>query len=115
MFVVVYIKSAEKYVVIPEKWVYNVNQELLKNKGVNRNRDILVFWSLNGLVDDKPNLEYPPNFHIEKSQEFPLPAGVREACYIARPIRYISKEKLYIKFKQKLLAYTRFEHFFSSH
>lgn len=92
MFVVVYIKSANKYVVVPEKWIFDINQELLKNKGVNGNRDVLVFWSLDGLVDDKPNEEFAPNFHLEKAQAFPLPSGVKEACYIARLVRYFGKK-----------------------
>lgn len=91
MFVAVYIKSAEKYVVVPENWIHDINQELLKNKGVNRNRDVLVFWSLDGLVDDIPNNEYTPNFNLDKLQVFPLPSGVKEACYVARLIRYFGK------------------------
>lgn len=93
MFVVVYIKSAQKYVVVPENWIYDINQELLKNKGVNRNRDVLVFWSLNGLIDGKPNEEYTPNFHVQKSIAFPLPNDLKEACYIARLVRYFGKNK----------------------
>lgn len=98
MFVVVYIKSAKKFVIVPENWIFDINQELLKNKGVNANRDILVFWSLNGLIDDKPNGQYPPNFCLEKTQVFPLPSGVHETCFIARSIRYFGKKKLYVKF-----------------
>lgn len=93
MFVVVYIKAAKKYVVVPENWIFDINQELLKNKGVNGNRDVLIFWSLDGIVDDKPNDEYAPNFHLEKSNEYPLPAGVKEACYVARLKRYFGKKK----------------------
>lgn len=92
MFVVVHIKSAKKNVVVPENWIYDINQELLKNKGVNGNRDILVFWSLDGLVDDIPNDEYAPNFTVEKAEAFPLPSGVKEACYIARMVRYFGKK-----------------------
>lgn len=95
MFVVIYIKSVKKNVVVPEKWIHDINQELLKNKGVNKNRDVLVFWSLDGLIDDKPNEEFAPNFHAEKLEAFPLPAGVKEACYHARLIRYFDKKTCY--------------------
>lgn len=96
MFVVVFIKSARKYVVVPESWIYDIDRELLKNKGVNRNRDVLVFWSLIGLVDGKPNEAYEPNFHVEKATEFPLPNDVKEACFISRLIRYFGKKKSYL-------------------
>lgn len=94
MFVVVYIKSVKKNVVVPENWIYDINQELLKNKGVNKNRDVLVYWSVDGLIDDVPNGDYIPNFQAEKSEAFPLPAGVKEACYHARLIRYFGKKTM---------------------
>lgn len=98
MFVVVFIKSVSKYVVIPEEWIFDVNEEQLKNKGVNSNRDVLVFWSTSGIKNDgQPDATYAPNFLIPKSSVFPPPND--EACYLARTIHYYGKsvrKKLWI-------------------
>lgn len=79
------------HVVVPENWIYDISQELLKNQGVNSNRDVLVFWSEKGLVDGTPNEGYSPNFDISKASIFPPPNNTEEACYIARLIRYFGK------------------------
>lgn len=92
MFVVIFIKfPIEKYVVVPEEWIYDINEELLKNRGVNTNRDVCVFWSKHG-IDDKsqPRADFAPNFTLPKENVFPPQND--EACYIARIIRYNGKK-----------------------
>lgn len=91
MFVVVYLKLCKVYVVVPESWIYDVNQELLKNQGVNCNRDVLVFWSKKGLIDDQPNENYAPNFLSNKESTFPPSNNVEEACYVGRLIKYFGE------------------------
>lgn len=81
MFVVVLIKCAKEYVVVPEEWIYGVNLESLLNNGVNSNRDMLIFWST--------NIRNVPNFMLEKSLEFPPTND--QACYLVRVIRYYGK------------------------
>lgn len=90
MFVVVHLKLCKKRIVVPENWLFDVNQELLKNQGVNSNRDVLIFWSKNGLVDDEPSVEFEPNFQLDKATTFP-PPNTEAACYIGRIIRYFGK------------------------
>lgn len=90
MFVVVLIKSEKKYIIVPEEWIYDINEELLKNKGVNSNRDVLIFWSQNGVgPDGKPDATYAPNFSLSKSSIYPPPNF--EAVYVARIIRYFGR------------------------
>lgn len=81
MIVEVFIKCANKYIVIPEKWIYDVNLESLETYGVNSNRNMLIFWS--------KNFQEEPNFAMEKSSDFP--SANDRACYLARMIRYFGK------------------------
>lgn len=90
MFVVVFIKAAKKKIVIPEEWIYDVNQELLKNKGVNSNREVLVFWSKSAIdANGWPNSMHTPNFLAAKSVDFPPEND--EACYHVRVIHYFGE------------------------
>lgn len=67
-----------------------MNQELLKNKGVNSNRDVLIFWSKSAIgIDGIPNAMHGPNFSAAKSVNFP-PSN-DEGCYLARAIHYFGK------------------------
>lgn len=92
MFVVVLLKAIKKYIVVPEQWIYDVNEELLKNNGVNSNRDVLVFWSKNGVgINSCPDTNYAPNFLLEKSTIYPPPNDLIGACYIGRAIHYYGK------------------------
>lgn len=87
MFVVVLIKSLKRYVVVPEEWVFDINEQSLKNNGVNRNRNVLMFWSENGIGNDnEPDHEYKPNFTLKKETVFPPPDG--QGCYIVRMIHF---------------------------
>lgn len=92
MFVLIYIKEIKKRVIVPEEWIFDQNEECLKNNGVNRNRDVLVYWSNNGVdVNGCPDGSYPPNFHVEVVNVHPPPNDIVEACYIARTLHYFGK------------------------
>lgn len=93
MFVVVLIKVVKKYVVIPESWIYDVSEEKLKNNGVNRNQDVLIFWSNDAIgEDERPDGEYEPNFNLEILSVHPPTNGIAHGCYIGRIIRYFGKK-----------------------
>lgn len=67
-----------------------MNQELLKNKGVNPNRDQLIYWSNLAIgIGGVPNVLHVPNFLAPKSVVFP-PSN-DEACYVARTTHYFGK------------------------
>lgn len=91
MFVVVKLDSCKLKIVVPESWVYDINQELLRNQGVNSNRPVLVYWSKNGYIGDVPDESHPANFHLNKATQFPPANGTDEACYTARLIRYFGE------------------------
>lgn len=94
MFAVVLLKIPKKYVVVPEVWIYDINEEKLKNNGVNRNQDVLVFWSEDGIDEnDRPNSSIEPNFDSEILSIHPPTNGITEDCYIGRVIRYYGKKK----------------------
>lgn len=82
MFVVVFLKEIQVFITVVEEWLFDVNEEKLKNRGSNPNHDVLLFWSEKGLIDGVPDANYPPNFTLEKSAIFPPQNG--EACYIGR-------------------------------
>lgn len=86
MFVVVYLKDAKKNIIVPEEWIFDLDEQKLKNHGANSNQNYLVFWSYYGIYgdDDIPNAAYEPNFFLDKMVEYPPPHGVAECCYIGR-------------------------------
>lgn len=97
MFVVVYLTVSKKHIAVPETWIYNINQELLKNHGVNSNRNVLIFWSKKGFVDGKPNEEFSPNFQLDRATAFPPQNNEEEACYIGRLKKYFGKYHIKVK------------------
>lgn len=91
MYLVVYIKAARKNIVIPEKWCFDIDEEKLKNRGVNSNQDIRIFWSEIGVdIHGQPDCEYTPKFDLYLANQFPPEIGL-EACYIGRSKHYYSK------------------------
>lgn len=93
MFVVVYLKEIKKRVIVPEKWIFDQNEEYLKNNGVNRNRDVLVYWSNDGVdANGCPDENYAANFRADKVNDHPPPNNIVESCYIARTLRYFGEQ-----------------------
>lgn len=89
MFVKIYIKATKQTVVIPEEWVYGIDEEVLKNRGVNSNQDVRIFWSENGVINGQPDGAFKPNFSLPLCSEFPPTNG--EGCYLARQLHYYGK------------------------
>lgn len=90
MFVKAFIPSVKMNIVIPEEWVFDVNQQLLKNNGVNSNRDVLIYWSKSAIgIDGIPDAMHVPNFSATKSVVFP--PTTEEACYLARTTHYFGE------------------------
>lgn len=52
MFVVVFLNGIKKYIPIVEEWIFDIDEQSLKNNGVNSNRNVLIFYSINGINDD---------------------------------------------------------------
>lgn len=91
MLVVVYLSDAKQYTVVPEEFIYQLNERNLKNLGLNRNQSRLIYFS--GDVFEQLNrnevFEPPqPNFNLEVSFEYPLPNNLNETCFIGRLIKF---------------------------
>lgn len=83
MFVVVFLTKVKKRIVIPEQWIFDLNQQSLKNYGVNSNRNVLIFWSNSAKdADNRPDVSYAPNFTAPFSNAYPPLHD--QACYLAR-------------------------------
>lgn len=98
MFVLIYLSGIKKRVIVPEEWIFDQNEEYLKNNGVNRNRDVLVYWSNVGVdANDCPNGNYLPNFHAERANVHPPTNDIIEACYIGRTLHYFGEKNFGIR------------------
>lgn len=92
MYVTVYLKVPKVYIVVPEKWLFDIDEEKLKNKGVNSNQNTRIFWSSIGVDNHgRPCSDYAPKFHIDEAKEYPPEKGLKEACYIGRTKSYYSE------------------------
>lgn len=82
MFVVVYLIDSKVHIIIPEKWICDLNEENLKNNGANTSRKHRVFWS-NLAVDENgvPNTSYEPNFRLDVTAAYPPLNEIFETCY----------------------------------
>lgn len=81
-FALVRLDDVKKHVVVREDFVYDLNQEKLKNYGVNRNQKYRVFWS----NDEKCQTA---NFNANLSSVHPPIEN--EACYNATLYRFYCK------------------------
>lgn len=88
MFVVVFVKSVKKKFIVPEQWIYGVDEESLKNNGVNSNKSVLIFWSDSIDADGYPDATFTPNFTAPNSMKFPPPKPNKQACYVGRSTQY---------------------------
>lgn len=81
-FVVVFLMKPKKYVVVPENFIFDLDQTKLKNIGANRNQNFKIFWSNIGN-------DVQPNFNAEESEIYP--PNIIEACYIGRVYKFYSE------------------------
>lgn len=89
MFVTVFLVEARAHIVIPQKFVYELNQMNLCNNGINTNQNRRIFFStqlLNALENGEVihENEYAPNFNLPITGNYPLPDDMLETCFIAR-------------------------------
>lgn len=89
MFVVVFLIEPKVHVIVPEQFIFDLNEESLKNVGKNGNFHYKIFWSENALtVDGAPDSGYKPNFDSPESKVFP-PIG--SACYVGKLKKFCSE------------------------
>lgn len=92
MFVVMFLVKPKKYIIVPEEFILDLNEQKLRNYGTNIYQKFLVFWS-NAALDENqiPRCDYEPNFYLEPTDEFPPPLNIIETCYIGRTIKFFGK------------------------
>lgn len=92
MFVVVFLRDANCYTVVPEEFILDVNEKTVKNYGINRNQHRRIFFSKEWFENQviKVNLEqqFVPNFDLPYTAVYPLPIHMGETCYIGRMIKF---------------------------
>lgn len=95
MLVIVYLQDAKCYTIVPEEFIYSLDERSLKNNGLNRNQNRLIFFSREWFekMDQNESIdqEYKPNFHRPITGNYPLPDDLNETCFIGRMIHYEGK------------------------
>ena len=104
MLVVVYLQDPKKYTVVPESFIYDLNERSLKNRGVNRNQSRLIYFSQecfeNMQANENVDEEIGPNFHCPITMEYPLPFNLVETCFIGRMICFEGEKNAKISKKK---------------
>lgn len=89
MFVVVFLVEPKLHIIVPENFIFALDEESLKNIGKNGNFQYKVFWSENCVdTEGVPDEKYQPDFNLQNSESFP-PAD--SACYIGKLKRFFCK------------------------
>lgn len=99
MLVVVYLSEAKNYTVVPEEFIYQLNERTLKNLGLNQNQNRLIYFSADVFekLERKKVFKTPqPNFNLEVSSAYPLPNVLNETCFIGRLIKFEGKQIEYV-------------------
>lgn len=96
MLVIVYLQDSKKYTVVPESFIYDLDERSLKNRGLNRNQSRLIYFSQlcfeNMQANENLDEEIGPKFHCPITVEYPLPLNLMETCFIGRMICFEGKK-----------------------
>lgn len=93
MFVVGFLVEQKRHIIVPEKFIFDLSQENLKNNGCNKNHSYLMFWAKEAFGDEEsaPILDYEPKFDLTVCNIFPPNDSIQEACYIIRLKKFFGK------------------------
>lgn len=95
MYVVVYLRDAKCYTVIPEEFILDLDEKTVKNNGINRNQHRRIYfskqWFENQTNGINLNKSFEPKFGLPCTEVYPLANNVIEACYIGRMIKFEGK------------------------
>lgn len=86
MLIIVFLQEAKKYTVVPEEFVYGLDEKSLKNNGVNSNQTRLIYFSKDIYEKLKQNVQQKlePKFYLPITNLYPLPADLTETCFKGR-------------------------------
>lgn len=92
MFVIVYLRDPNCYTVVPEEFIMDLKEKVVKNCGINRNQARRIFFSKEWFANqtNKVNLDhrFEPNFRLACTALYPLPNDMAETNYIGRMIMF---------------------------
>lgn len=110
MFVIVFLSGPKQLTVIPEEFIFDLDERKLKNLGCNRNQSQRIYFSKEWFQNqiDGINLEkkFTPNFNLPASSIYPMPNDVEEAVYIANLRKFESKAIIF--FLRRMILFNRF-------
>lgn len=94
MFFVAYLKVLKKNVVLPAKWICNIENHFEKfvNNSINSNQSFLCYYTNNddAFLNDCPNEDFAPNFRLPMVQRINAD-GSFDGCFLAKLKKYKSK------------------------
>lgn len=84
------------HTVVPQEFIYDLNQVNLNNHGVNCNQNRLIYFSAELFEslksgNDLAHSEYMPKFHLSVTTLYPLPIELKETCFIGRLKKFWGK------------------------
>lgn len=93
MFIVVKLVDCNVHIVIPESWVFDLNEIRLRNNGVNTNQVFLIYFNRSaykGGVNKTMNQSVRPNWNLlaRKGIQRQLNDTTTEAFFHARMVRF---------------------------
>lgn len=97
MLLVVYLYEAERYTVVPEEFVFQLNERSLKMNGVNTNQNRRIYFSTEcfEILQQNGNVEqFKPNFNLPITKIYPLPDNLMETCFYGRMYCFEGKNYL---------------------
>lgn len=96
MYVTIYLVDARVHTVVPQEFIYELNQVNLNNHGVNTNQNRLIYFS-NEIFEELKNGNDPsylvhfPNFNLPITNVYPLPNDLQQTCFIGRLKKFWGK------------------------
>lgn len=95
MFVVVFLIGPKKLTVVPEHFIFDLDERKLKNLGVNSNQRYRIYfseeWFQNQIERVNLEQEFIPNFNLPATDMYPLPDNVVEAVFVGHMRKFESK------------------------
>lgn len=102
MFVLVFLSVSRRYTVVDESFIFQLIERNVKNFGINRNQNRLIYFLREWFERRERNEtiygDFVPNFTLETTNEYPLPDGMDETCFIGRMICFEGNKELNILF-----------------
>lgn len=94
MYFVVYLKTLGKNVVLPAKWIHNIDEYVEKfiNNSLNSNQWFLCYYTTNGAayIDGCPNIDFEPDFQLEIICEVNAQISF-DGCFMGKLKKYKGK------------------------